>query len=147
MSYGYMVGSNHIGYLVGYLMSQRGADNVAAAVQIGRTLTTANAAAATVKSPVGSRIHADFGAGDIWPPDPGLYNPVQIVKSVDCLAYQCAAHPGWTASPASDILQSIRATAIHQLLCQRGYESAIWGAPRRKKKRLWRLFGAERKVQ
>ena len=50
--------------------------------------------------------------------------PVAVLKSIDCLDYQSCETDDWTETPASRLLQRVRAVAIRRLP---GYESAPWG--------------------
>lgn len=53
-------------------------------------------------------------------------DPVQVLKSIDCYEYQCAASPAWEASGAKAFCDALRASAIQALP---GYDEASWGAP------------------
>lgn len=56
-------------------------------------------------------------------------DPVQVIKSCDCYEYQSCGHEGWKASEAHAFISALRSAAWHALP---GYDSAEWGAPRRK---------------
>lgn len=53
-------------------------------------------------------------------------DPVQVLKTVGHLEYQCDTHSGWYESEAFAILEAIRSKAI---LALPGYNEAEWGAP------------------
>lgn len=50
--------------------------------------------------------------------------PVEVLKALDVLEYQCEDADGFDGSDASDIINAIRRTAITKLA---GYEDAPWG--------------------
>ncbi|VGO12402.1 hypothetical protein PDESU_00954 [Pontiella desulfatans] len=54
------------------------------------------------------------------------FEPVQVLKSCNCLEYQSCEHPGWEASEAHAFLQALKDKAVRALP---GYERARWGAP------------------
>lgn len=54
------------------------------------------------------------------------FDPVQVLKAIDCLEYQSCEHPEWEASSACSFLNRLRREAIAAL---RGYSDAAWGAP------------------
>jgi len=56
------------------------------------------------------------------------FEPVQVIKSCDCLEYQSCEHEGWLKSEACAFLTALREAAIHILP---GYDDAAWGAPKR----------------
>ena len=53
-------------------------------------------------------------------------DPVQVLKSIDCFAYQACEDEGWEASQAHAFCEALRRAAIHALP---GYDKAAWGAP------------------
>jgi hypothetical protein len=55
-----------------------------------------------------------------------VFDPVQVIKSSHCLAYQSCEHPEWETSEAKRFLDSLESAAIHDLP---GYDTAAWGAP------------------
>lgn len=54
------------------------------------------------------------------------FNPVQILKSCDCYAYQTCEHDEWEQSEAHTFIESLRSSAWHSLP---GYDAAEWRAP------------------
>ena len=58
---------------------------------------------------------------------PGVIDPVQVLKAIDCYQYQSCEHEEWEASEAHAFIAALRAAAISALP---GYETAAWGAPR-----------------
>lgn len=56
------------------------------------------------------------------------FEPVQVLKSIRCLAYQSCEDDGWNESEAKAFLDGLTAQAIAALP---GYEAAEWGAPQR----------------
>jgi len=54
------------------------------------------------------------------------YDPVQVLKSIDCLEYQSCEHPEWETSVSHSFLNRLRREAIAALV---GYSDAKWGAP------------------
>lgn len=59
--------------------------------------------------------------------DPFLrIDPVQVLKSCSCYAYQSCEHDGWETSEAYAFIDALRHRAIASLP---GYEEAAWGAP------------------
>jgi hypothetical protein len=55
--------------------------------------------------------------------DAPLLKPIQVIKAIDGLAYQCDNWPEWEGSAAQALLNDIRDRAIGQLP---GYEEAAW---------------------
>jgi hypothetical protein len=58
---------------------------------------------------------------------PASIDPVQVLKSCDCLEYQSCEHDGWGISEAKAFLCSLRKHAWQSLA---GYDAAAWGPPR-----------------
>jgi hypothetical protein len=56
-------------------------------------------------------------------------DPVQVLKSCDCLEYQSCEHDGWEASEAKAFLEALRGSAWRSLP---GYEKAAWGPPEKR---------------
>lgn len=54
------------------------------------------------------------------------FDPVQVLKAIDCLEYQSCEHPEWETSSACSFLNRLRRESIAAL---RGYSDAAWGAP------------------
>ena len=54
------------------------------------------------------------------------FDPVQVIKAVDCYQYQSCEHEGWDASEAKNITDRLRCAATHRLP---GYSDAVWGCP------------------
>jgi len=54
------------------------------------------------------------------------FDPVQVLKAIDCLEYQSCEHPEWDASSACSFLNRLRRESIATLV---GYSDAAWGAP------------------
>lgn len=54
------------------------------------------------------------------------FDAVQVLQSCNCLAYQSCEHDEWEQSEAYAFLESLKASAIHNLP---GMKEAIWGAP------------------
>jgi hypothetical protein len=52
------------------------------------------------------------------------FSPVQIIKAVHCLDYQCCETDDWETTLAHKICQEILSAACHALP---GYEQAQWG--------------------
>jgi hypothetical protein len=57
------------------------------------------------------------------------FDPVQVLKSIDCLDYQSCEHPEWGASEAKAFLDRLTKACIQVLP---GYDAAAWGAPEKK---------------
>ena len=53
-------------------------------------------------------------------------DPVQVLKSINCLRYQSCEHDEWKESEAYSLLNSLERDCVHALP---GYENAEWGAP------------------
>jgi hypothetical protein len=49
--------------------------------------------------------------------------PIEVIKAIDCLAYQCDEWEGFEDSTANKILQGIKAAAITRLP---GYDASKW---------------------
>ncbi|MBK7005538.1 MAG: hypothetical protein IPH37_10690 [Burkholderiales bacterium] len=49
--------------------------------------------------------------------------PIEVIKAIDCLAYQSCEHPDWELSAANELLKEIQRKAVSLLP---GYESARW---------------------
>lgn len=70
----------------------------------------------------------DFGAYTYTHPGRLLsIDPVQVLASVKCYAYQACEHEGWKASEAKTFADALKDAAINALP---GYDEAAWGAPR-----------------
>ena len=55
-------------------------------------------------------------------------DPVQLLKSCSCYAYQSCEHEGWERSEAHDFIRALKGAAVRVLP---GYDAAAWGAPGR----------------
>lgn len=53
-----------------------------------------------------------------------VLSPIEVVKAVDCLAYQCCEVDEWDETDAARTLESIRGAAITKVA---GYDEAPWG--------------------
>lgn len=51
-------------------------------------------------------------------------DPVQVLKAVQCYAYQSCEHDGWWDSSARAFCEALKNAAIHKLA---GYDQAEWG--------------------
>ncbi len=56
------------------------------------------------------------------------FEPVQVLKAIDCYIYQSCEHPEFYDSEAYDYCRALRSAAIHALP---GYDDASWGAPKK----------------
>lgn len=77
----------------------------------------------TLPGPIGGSFvvePSDFAAYFEYP------DPVQVLKSCDCLEYQSCEHPDWHASQALAFLDTLRKLAWTSLP---SYDSKTWGAP------------------
>ena len=54
------------------------------------------------------------------------FDPVQVLKSCKCYAYQSCEDPEWEESEAFNFIESLQDSAISALP---GYEEAKWGGP------------------
>lgn len=54
----------------------------------------------------------------------GHFDPVAVLKAIDCYEYQACEHPDWPESEAHSFCDSLRKRAIHALP---GYDNAPWG--------------------
>ena len=52
------------------------------------------------------------------------YEPLTVIKSAQCFAYQACEVGDWNTTPAHEMVESIIAIAIHRLP---GYYDAPWG--------------------
>jgi hypothetical protein len=55
------------------------------------------------------------------------FDPLEVLKAIDCLEYQSCEHPEWEASKAWSFLNRLRRACISSL---HGYSEATWGAPK-----------------
>lgn len=60
-------------------------------------------------------------------------DPVQVLKSCHCFAYQACEHDGWKKSEAKAFIDSLEGDAVNALT---GYDDAQWGAPAKDAPRL-----------
>jgi len=67
-----------------------------------------------------------FGPNDVASFAFGGIDPVQVLKTCDCLEYQSCEHPEWEQSDACKFLTMVRHRAVSALP---GYDDAKWGAP------------------
>ena len=52
------------------------------------------------------------------------FDPVQVLKAIDCYEYQASEHPEYKTSEARNFCQALRKAAISSLA---GYDEAAWG--------------------
>jgi hypothetical protein len=78
---------------------------------------------ATLPGPVSENFVIDASDFRVWHPP---IDPVQLLKSINCYAYQTCEHPEWEESEAHAMMESLKQDAIRALP---GYEHATWGAP------------------
>lgn len=55
---------------------------------------------------------------------PGRFDPVTLLKAIDCYAYQSCEHPRWAYSKANAFCCALRRRLIARLP---GYDAAPWG--------------------
>ena len=55
------------------------------------------------------------------------FDPVQVLKSCSCYAYQSCEHPQWEESEAFSFIEALKDYAVSALP---GYEEAEWGVPK-----------------
>ena len=55
---------------------------------------------------------------------PANHQPVQILKAISCLDYQCCETDDWATTHAHAVLEGIKDKAIS---CLPGYDAAAWG--------------------
>lgn len=60
-------------------------------------------------------------------------DPMQLLRSLDCLAYQSCDAASWEDSVAAGIVRRMTKAAYQSLP---GYSSATWGAPERSRARI-----------
>jgi len=101
--------------------------------EVGQMLWYANLASVAHRYPdcdlselPGAIVHYPFSYGDDQPWT-GPIEPVQVLKAIDCYAYQSSEHPGWEKSEAKAFCDALQRLAIMALP---GYEEAVWGAPK-----------------
>jgi len=69
--------------------------------------------------------------------DTSEFSPVQIVKAVDCIEYQCSNWTGWPGSDAETLARDLRAAALRRIpggdlgtfagtRTLNGYDAAAW---------------------
>jgi hypothetical protein len=73
--------------------------------------------------PIGEDFVYSHTHAPVW----STYDPVQVLKSVDCLEYQSCEHDGWKDSQAKVFLLMLSNSATYALP---GYDDAKWGAPK-----------------
>ena len=103
------------------------------ATEAGQMLWDANLASATARYP-GRDIFAldlpeesnDFVYVHMPPPRGVLFDPVQVIKSIQHYRSNTQSDPGWETSPANAFTQRLLAETLHRLP---GYGEATWGAP------------------
>lgn len=130
----FIVNKEHIDALVNYMVKHRvsywtGSMRVTCtlnnAEEIGRILLDENVR--SVNHRYGGRIdedEKDAAATYTFKRSPHYLAPVQIIKAVHCLDYQCCETDDWDTTLAHNILQNILSTACHKLP---GYDEAQWG--------------------
>jgi len=69
----------------------------------------------------------DVGAYAFTPYSPFEIDPVQVLKALACLDYQCSGHPDWEASAAHRFCRRLQDRMIGLV---RGYRDALWEVTR-----------------
>jgi len=54
------------------------------------------------------------------------FEPVEVIKAVECYQYQACEHEGWETSKARTMTNQLKSAAISRL---EGYDAAPWGCP------------------
>ena len=144
----FIVSTDHIDYLItaaceagiggpGVYWDERGQGgdleriDDANAERIGAALLAANVASVAYRYGAGR----DQLPGPVPNPDPATYRfrafpgiePVQVLKALDCYAYQSCERPDWQGSPAARFVEALRARYVGQLP---GYDAALWEVTR-----------------
>lgn len=135
----YIVDQHHITYLVfagsAYGVNRRQINrdgDLASDAEIGQMLLSENVKSVAYRYPdtEESELPGPVGYSEIYRHNPRAtwlnLNPVQVLKSCDCLAYQSCEHPEWETSKAYHYLETLKSAAYHRMP---EYESAKWGAP------------------
>ena len=150
----YMVDREHIAYLLDAAVDTRITDghfywyhngeshhlrcgDFERAAAVGQMLWNANADSIFARYPDthGDLSNAPGPIGEFYVydehrPQYGLVvEPVQVLKSCNCFAYQSCEHEGWKDSEAKAFIDALIHHAIGRLP---GYDKATWGAPERK---------------
>lgn len=118
----YLVEKNHVDYLIGAAIAYGWSLNCfGGANAAGLDLVRANEMSFNHRYPNDAQPLSD---GYVWSACHSTFDPVQVIASCNCLAYQCDEHPAWERSHAKQLVDKIRRAAIAKLT-----ENAIWGAP------------------
>ena len=72
------------------------------------------------------------------------FEPVDVFKAIDCLAYQSCEHPDWESSEAFAFLSALRKRYCRRLP---GYSDAAWGAPDTYQERCQKAKAAQRTAE
>lgn len=140
----FMVGKNHIGYLVAAAFCTRfsphganrltmemrngAANDGEAMAKLGNILQEENAQSILYRYPGDT----EFAAYDSFEPEDfesmawANIDPVQVLMSIACYQYQACEHPEWAGSKAKEYTDRLRILACQALP---GYDDKEWGAP------------------
>lgn len=163
----YIVDKNHIVYLIQAAMQNGGGhaargplywyfgnprdhDTIQSgdydkAAEVGNMLWRENIASVAYRYPndkTSATLPGPIDREEITPGDFRLcapIDPVQVLKSCQCYAYQSCEHPEWEESEAFSFIEALKGAAIQALS---GYEEAEWGAPDLKRGRVLAMSGS-----
>ena len=122
----YLVEREHIAFLVeaARCLHPRGSYDIGQADRLGQDLWTENQRSVRECYRDDTEEDVYYGAHRALHT---RFDPLQVLMSIACYAYQSCEHDGWERSSARQFCEQLRSWAIAALP---GYDACIWGAPK-----------------